>query len=116
MTHDLKRALAGAIAALALSANAEFYTGNDLLTRIQGDTYAERGAAIGYIMGVSDTTLGVLHCAPASVTSGQIRDLVHQHLIASPGERHHSADRLVLRALQTTWPCAQRQQRGGQAL
>ena len=98
------------------SAHAEFYSGNDLLSRLNGDTYAERGAAIGYIMGVSDALLGSVHCAPVDATSGQIRDMVRNYLTNVPAERHRAADILVARVLKSTWPCANNNSRGGQQL
>lgn len=91
--------------------HAEFLTGNDLLNLLNGDTYSERGNALGYIMGVTDTLQGVAHCPPRDVTSGQIRDMVRNYLTNVPGERHNSADVLVARVLKASWPCQNNQRR-----
>lgn len=96
------------LVALCGTAHAEFYTGNDLWHRINGETLAERNAAIGYIMGVTDATLHALHCAPSDATSGQIRDMVRNYLVSVPQERHHTADSIVVRVLKATWPCPER--------
>lgn len=86
-------------------ANAEFFSGNDLLSNINSTDALERMLALGYVMGVSDSGDSILHCAPAGVTAGQVRDVVKGALIASPGTRHHSADSLVVKALRNVWPC-----------
>ena len=102
------------LALCATAAHAEFLDGNDLLKGINASELAERAVALGYIMGVSDSHRGVTHCnVPASVTAGQMRDIVKQHLESNPHTRHQTADVLVSRALTAIWPCPQRgNQRG----
>ena len=90
------------------SAHAEFYTGNDLLQRINSESLGERAAAIGYIMGVADSGHGVNYCPPEHVTSGQLRDMVRNYLTNLPAVRHLSADSLVTHVLKSQWPCAAR--------
>jgi hypothetical protein len=90
-------------------AHAEFVDGNKLLSRIDNSSsYYEQGAAMGYIMGVADTGLGILHCAPPNVTAGQLQDMVRNYLINVPAQRHQSADILINRVLKATWPCPDR--------
>lgn len=89
-------------------AHAEFYTGNDLLQRLNSDILAERSAAIGYIMGVADSGHGVSYCPPEAVTSGQMRDMVRNYLTNTPAVRHLSADSLVTHVIKSSWPCAAR--------
>ena len=95
-------------AMVATSAHAEFWSGNQLLTRLQGDTIAERIQALGYIMGVADATQGSGHCPPEQVTSGQIRDMVRNHLESVPSARHIEASSHVVYVLGTAWPCAKK--------
>lgn len=94
-----------AIAALLCgTAHAEFYTGNDLLKDFNGDL-AGKMLGIGYVMGVYDTTQGVVHCPPNNVTAGQVQDMVKAQLDARPDLRHLSADSHVTYVLKRAWPC-----------
>jgi hypothetical protein len=98
------------------SAHAEFWSGNDLLTRIQSNEYADRSLALGYVMGVFDSSRGTLHCNNIEgVTAGQVRDIAKNYLINNPQYRHMSADLIVGVSLGQVWPCAQKKS-GGQAL
>ena len=106
----MKRFLA--IALVATSAHAEFFSGNDLLQRMDSDSPVQRSLSLGYVMGVADAHFGVTQCAPDSVTSGQMRDMVRNYLTNVPGERHFAADSLVVRVLKAAWPCPERQRRG----
>ena len=92
--------------------HAEFFSGNDLLQRINSESYSERGSALGYVMGVSDAIFGVVHCAPHDVTSGQLRDLMKHYLTNNPADRHNTANVLVAHVLKSIWPCAHNQRRG----
>lgn len=112
----MKRLCIAAVAAVCLNAHAEFYNGNDLLSKMQSTETIERGLALGYVMGVFDATRSIAHCPPDGITAGQVRDMVRQYLEANPGSRHIVADVQVVHVLKQAWPCAQRQQRGGQAL
>lgn len=96
------------LALLCGSAHAEFYTGNDLLQRMNSDVLAERSAAIGYVMGVADSGHGVNYCPPESVTSGQLRDMVRNYLTNTPAVRHLAADSIVTHVIKSQWPCAAR--------
>lgn len=98
------------------AAHAEFWDGNRLLQRLESSSMYDQGTAIGYIMGVADALFGVTQCAPSNVTAGQIQDMVRNYLVNVPAERHNTADIIVSRVLRNSWPCADRQQRRGQAL
>jgi len=103
-----------AIAVAAAAAQAEFWDGNKLYERLTSEVSFNQGAALGYVMGVADTTLGVLHCAPATATAGQLQDMVTQHLRVYPERRTRTADSLVIDTLKAAWPCANN--RGGRTL
>ena len=86
-------------------AHAEFFTGNDLLTRMNSSDAYDRTLALGYVMGVFDAQRGADHCPPENVTSGQIRDMVKNHLEATPATRQFTADVQVRYVLNKAWPC-----------
>lgn len=97
------------IAALAVcgSAHAEFYSGNDLLDRLNGNEY-QKLLGMGYIAGVSDALQRLVICVPESVTLGQIRDMIKSHLETNVANRHYSADSLISNHLIKVWPCAKK--------
>ena len=66
----MKRLLALAVLTLSTAASANFYTGNDLLERLNDP--ARDYFAMGYIAGVSDLGLREYHCPPSTVTLGQM--------------------------------------------
>jgi len=101
------------ICLLPTLAHAEFMTGNDLLKDLNGDTYSARGAALGYVMGVSDALHNIVHCPSSEVTSGQIRDMVRNYLTNVPAERHQPANVIVARVLKAAWPCANNNRKNG---
>lgn len=88
-------------------ANAEFISGNELLSNLKGNL-DERMFAIGYIAGVSDFLDGATVCSPNGVTLGQMRDLIKEYLENNPQQRHYSADSLIRNRLEQLWPCKQR--------
>jgi len=96
------------LALVAGSAHAEFWDGNRLLEKLNSNNYFEQGLALGYIMGVADTGLGVVHCTPPNATAGQMEAMVRNYLTNVPAERHRSADNIVSRILKATWPCPDR--------
>lgn len=89
-----------------------FKSGNDLQTGLlkwHGDptgNYVEASLAHGYVIGVFDALDGVLFCSPSGVTQGQVSQVVLKHLGASPETLHETGSMLVIRALQSTWPCS----------
>jgi len=94
-------------------ARAEFFTGNDLLARMNGTTL-EQVQALGYVQGVVDAHSSVIICPPSNVTAGQVRDMIKNYLDNSPAKRHYSADVIIGDALEKVWPC--KQNRGGNKL
>jgi hypothetical protein len=84
---------------------AEFYTGNQLLTKMRSSNTVERSLALGYILGVTDAHHGLTHCAPANVTAGQINDMVKQTLEEIPSIRNNTADIIIQGVLSVEWPC-----------
>lgn len=107
----MKRLLPIALLACA-SAHAEFYNGNDLLQKMNGD-FGDRMISLGYIMGVFDAARGVEHCPPDNITAGQVRDMVKLHLDATPSTRHFVADLQVRYVLKQAWPCANKKKGDG---
>ena len=87
------------------AAHAEFFSGNDLLAKINSADAYDRALAIGYVIGVFDARSGADHCPPSNVTSGQVRDMVRSHLEATPATRHFTADVQVRYVLSKAWPC-----------
>lgn len=94
--------------ALAGSAHAEFVDGNKLLNQMKDSAYFNQGHALGYVAGVADMGLGVVHCAPSNLTAGQLNDMVRNYLENTPAERHLTGDTIVNKVLKTVWPCAKR--------
>ena len=96
------------------SAHAEFWDGNRLFEKLTSSSYYEQGLGMGYVMGVTDTTMDVLHCAPSNATAGQVQDMVVAHLRRFPERRTRTADAIIVEALKAAWPCANN--RGGRQL
>lgn len=87
------------------TAHAEFFTGNDLLAKMNSNSPYDNSMALGYVTGVFDTTLGIDHCTGERVTTGQARDVVRNYLEANPSVRQYSADMHTRIALGRAWPC-----------
>lgn len=99
----MKAIISTILLTLSTTASAGFYTGNDLFERLNDPDRVYLG--MGYIAGVSDLGSGDYHCAPESVTLGQVRDMVTQYLRTNPSNRHMSAALLVTYTLMEQWPC-----------
>lgn len=100
------------VALCATSVQAEFIDGNKLLADMNSSGMRQM-SAIGYVMGVADTLTSVTVCMPASVTAGQVYDMVKNHLEANPQTRHQTGDSLVSQVLTRVWPCRQQQRGSG---
>jgi hypothetical protein len=89
-------------------AYAEFFSGNQLLAKMNSTEFGEKMQAIGYVQGVFDAHQHVKHCAPdgAGITAGQVQDIVKDYLNRNPATRNFSADLLITDALRKIWPCA----------
>ena len=101
----MKRIAIALLSLACFSASAELMTGNKLLDLMNGPA-DENAAAIGYVIGVADTTNSILVCAPGAATAGQMYDMVKAYLTNAPAIRHLSGDRIVVRVLSAAWPCA----------
>jgi hypothetical protein len=99
-----------ALALLCGSAHADFKDGNKLLADMNDNSYVSTGIVLGYVMGIVDAFGGTTHCAPETVTAGQVRDMVKKYLDNNPSVRHLPAALIVGHVLKSAWPC---QQRGG---
>lgn len=102
----------------AYSSNAQFKDGNKLLTDCQNNQGINLGYCLGYVAAIADGMIdamvnGRTACIPNGVTQGQLRDIVVGKLIASPANRHLSADVLVAQAIADTYPCADRRSNDG---
>ncbi len=106
------RKLIFAAALICGPVHAEFYTGNELLQRLQSDSNSEKAVARGFVGGVSDAWDRILFCPPEGATVGQARDIALRHLLINPARRHHAAAGLVADALMEAWPCPQQQKKG----
>lgn len=84
---------------------AQFYSGNELLQRMDANESTHQMLALGYVAGVVDVTRGEYHCAPNSVTLGQVRDLTHNAIRKDPATRHLNGSVLVTLVLMEVWPC-----------
>jgi len=89
-------------------AHAEFNDGNQLLSKLKDSSYFSQGYGMGYIAGIADMGVGVVHCAPPNVTAGQLNDMVKNYLDNTPADRHLTGDTIVNKVLKTVWPCAKR--------
>jgi hypothetical protein len=103
----MKKLLVGLLMVPAL-AHAEFESGNSLLADIQSAEIGKRMHALGYVKGVADVYVNVTFCVPknASITAGQISDMVRNHLEMNPAIRHHTAESIINGVLTKAWPCA----------
>jgi hypothetical protein len=112
----VKRLFTIGLLVLCATAHAEFWDGNKIYERTNSSSAFDQGTALGYIMGVADTALGVVHCAPPTSTAGQMSDMVMQHLRIFPERRTKSGDTLVLDVLKAAWPCAAKSAPGSRSL
>jgi hypothetical protein len=85
-------------------ANAEFFSGNELLTYMNGTT-VEKSVALGYIIGVSDTLTNATICPPSTITAGQVKDIIKTYIEENPAIRHFTADSIVRSRLEELWAC-----------
>lgn len=86
--------------------------GNQLLSEMRGPETFKKLYALGYIAGVADTGNGVTHCSPSTVTLGQVQDMTEQFLVGNPAIRDLPADILIVRMLNSHWPCPKKPAQG----
>ena len=104
----IKQLLVAASFCIATSANAEFISGNDLLSKLDSSDQMHKGFAFGYIAGVFDAGIRAVHCAPDNVVMKQVVDMVKKLLVDTPELRHQSGDKYVFAATKAAWPCAKK--------
>jgi hypothetical protein len=97
---------------LPAMASAEFFSGNDILSKLDSAEVLDRIHAMGFVQGVFDVYTGVTFCPPAGVTAGQARDIARGFLFHNPSVRHKTAESLINDSFKQVWPCAQRSGRG----
>lgn len=105
----MQRLICTCVAVILLVAVPAFAkTGNELKEWAdQGEKYPKSwftGLFEGYVLGVAETTSTKL-CKPKGVTNKQICEVVTKYLKDHPEKLHLHAGRLVIDAIQTTWPC-----------
>jgi hypothetical protein len=110
----MRRLLLTAALLLPMTAQAapSFFTGNTLHSACSvavGQSAANQmiyGECRGYIIGVSDAFL-TKHdeCAPSTVNTNQLIDLVSDYLEEFPQDRHYSAASIIEGVLEMTFDC-----------
>jgi hypothetical protein len=100
----MKKLIAGLLFVPAV-AQAEFMSGNNLLSDMNGSNMRQM-LALGYVMGVTDTFTTVTVCPPSGITSGQVQDIIKKHLEDNPASRHYTADSIIRNKLEAIWPCS----------
>lgn len=95
-----------ALAIFTPVAHAGFITGNDLYAMMQNPD--NKQAALGYVAGVFDMTLGTIQCAPGGVSTTQMYDLVKLLLEKNPQHRNLDASDFIAVSLQRAFPCPKR--------
>jgi Rap1a immunity proteins len=93
-------------------ARAEYWSDNDLLTYCRAnDGTFEKGACMGYILGIADTLaaggrIGNFRaCITGGVSIGQLADTVTHFLTTSRDIKHGGASTLIASALSDAFPC-----------
>lgn len=107
----IRKAVTAAAIALTLTAShAQFIDGNRLHGWLTSKEPWENSAGTTYVLGVYDTAKGSLICPPAgaSLSAGQLSDMVRLNLIRRPEERHQYAYLFVVATLGLHWPCPQK--------
>lgn len=93
---------------------AAFLDGNDLykfhledkkLNNNQNGSYFHSGYFTGYIVGITDLADGLLFCIPANASVRQLSAVVAKYLEANPQIWTNKADKIVVNALATSFPC-----------
>lgn len=104
----MKHALITLMGLISFTAQAAFFSGNDLLNRLNQETSNPNAyiLAQGYIVGVVDAYDDVLFCIPKEVRVGQLVDMTKNNLRNRPDARHSTvASAYVVTALSAAFPC-----------
>lgn len=105
-----------ALCALSFTANADFFSGNDLYQLYRGHLradspsssgkdYADSMEYLGYVTGVWDAYNGIFICTGEPITRGQVADMIGYHLRDNPELRSKSASSVILVYLEEKYPC-----------
>lgn len=86
-------------------ANAAFFSGNDLYSRMTSEDDGKVIMALGFVVGVHDSFEGEFICTGNNVTAGQLRDVVKKYLAENPAKRDTGAVVLTTVALGRAFPC-----------
>jgi hypothetical protein len=106
----LLAAVACTVLFTATTANAHFFSGNDLYRMCRG-SIDEQEQCLGYMAGVSDGVdelrvgMGLPACVRAGVEVGQIRDVVVKYLEDNPQGRDGDAWLFAATAIGKAWNC-----------
>ena len=90
--------------AMSTEAPGSFADGNRLHGYANSDDPVQLSIFFGYVTGVVDAHWGAL-CIPKDASSAQIKDMVKVYLEDHPEERHHTADSIVINAINEAFPC-----------
>lgn len=101
----MKKIIATTLLTLSFSANAAFYSGNDIMRNMTSENSSERMLALGYVAGIYDALEGTAFCPNGKVTLGQLKDIVLKKLQNFPESRHMTADNFVYVSLSEAFPC-----------
>jgi hypothetical protein len=106
------------VAALAMPgvSQAEFWDGYKLkeladaddrtdIGNVQFTDYQRAARLSGFVVGVYDTTQGILVCAPNGLKVGQIVAMVKKFVRENPDQWNRAASTLVINALSSAFPC-----------
>lgn len=89
-------------------ANAAFFSGNDLYSRMTSGETVKEVMALGFVVGVHDAFEGEYICTSNSVNAGQLRDIVKKYLAENPSIRDTNAVMITTVALGQAFPCSKK--------
>lgn len=95
-------------------ASANFWTGNDLYTKLSSSEGVERIHGYGYVTGAFDVASYIWFCPPTGggITVGQISDIAKNWLANNPHRRNEAAEKLLREAYSQVWPCPKANKKG----
>jgi hypothetical protein len=91
---------------IPLETFADFVSGNALYnwSKEKESNYI-KGLFGGYVIGIVDTTDGILFCIPKGSSVGQLNAVVKKYLEQNPEEWNKSASNIVILSLEKAFPC-----------
>ena len=95
------------------SGNELYFSGNELaemMVEYEKDVDNLKSAYMAgqyyaYVIGVLESTNGIIWCNPGNVTNGQLNKIVSKYLHNNPEKLHFYANSLVTQALKEALPC-----------